>query len=203
MTTDDRVAYWDRRYEERGYLWGSEPNRFLVEVASGFPPGTALDLACGQGRNSVWLATLGHEVTGYDLSPVAIEHAKRLAAESGVDIDFHAVDLSAWDPGGRTWDLVVLCYLQVPEELRRTVHAKAIDALAPGGRIVVIAHHRDNLERGVGGPQRPEVLFTEEELLADFASLEVHVCEQLLRPVDTDDVSGHAVDVLLLATKPA
>lgn len=198
----DQSAYWDQRYSERGYLWGIEANRFLVEVASGFPPGTALDLGCGQGRNSVWLATLGHVVTGYDLSPVAITQARRLAEEAGVDVDFHAVDLATWDPAGRTWDLVVLSYLQVPDPLRRTIHEKAVEALAPAGRIVLVAHHRDNLEHGIGGPQSPEVLYTEDDLRDDFAGVHIYVCERVLRPVEGDDVSGYAIDVLFVAAKP-
>lgn len=198
---DDLVARWNERYAERGYLWGIEPNRFLVEVAADLPPGRALDLGCGQGRNAVWLATLGHDVTGLDLSPVAIEHARRLASETGVDVEFDVVDLLAWDPGGRTWDLVVLSYVQLPADMRKIIHGKATDALAPGGRLIVIAHHLDNLTRGVGGPSSPDVLFTEEQLAADFPSLEILRCEQVLRPVETDDVSGVAVDVLVVAAK--
>jgi SAM-dependent methyltransferase len=200
--SDERSQYWDERYSERGYLWGVDPNTFLVEVVSGSPPGTALDLGCGQGRNAVWLALEGHDVTALDLSPVAIQQAERLALEAGVEVDFAAADLTQWDPTGRTWDLVVLSYLQLPEEQRRGVHATAIDALAPGGRLVVIAHHLENLEHGVGGPPRPDVLFTEDQLRADFASLDIHVCEKVIRHVETEEISGDAIDVLLVAGKP-
>jgi len=199
--TDDRTAAWNQRYTEKGYLWGIEPNTFLVEVAAEYPPGRVLDLGCGQGRNSVWLATLGHEVTGLDLSPVAIDQARRLAAEAGVDVEFAATDLTQWEPAGEQWDLVVLSYLQVTEGDRARIHAKAIEAMAPGARLFVIAHHLDNLDKGVGGPQYPEVLFTEDQLRADFSELEILACEQVIRRVDKDGVAGDAIDVLLIATR--
>ena len=199
--TVDRTAAWNEKYQERGYLWGTEPNTFLVEVAAGYPPGRALDLGCGQGRNSVWLATLGHDVTGLDLSPVAIDHARRLAAEWEVEAHFAAIDLTTWDPAEERWDLIVLSYLQVEAEDRKLIHAKAIAAMAPGARLVLVAHHLDNLDQGVGGPQTPDVLYTETQLLADFSDLEIFVCEQVIRHVDKDGVTGDAIDVLLIAAR--
>lgn len=199
--SDDRAAFWDQRYRERGFLWGTEPNRFLVTVASDIPPGRALDLACGQGRNSVWLAERGHTVTGIDLSPVAIGDGEELARQAGVTVDFQVADLTSWDPAGRTWDLVVLSYVQVVPDDRLAIHARASSALAPGGTLVVIAHHLDNLTQGVGGPQNPDVLFTCDDLVADFAGLSIERCEKVLRPVVSEEVSGDAIDVLLVASK--
>ncbi|RPI23347.1 MAG: class I SAM-dependent methyltransferase [Actinobacteria bacterium] len=201
--SDDRAAYWDQRYRERGFLWGTEPNRFLVEVASDLLPGRALDLACGQGRNSVWLAQRGHTVTGLDLSPVAIGHAEELARQAGVVIEFHAVDLTTWQPEGRTWDLVVLSYLQVVAEDRRLIHERAEAAVAAGGTLIVIAHHLDNLTAGVGGPQSPEVLYTCDDLIGDFPGLSIERCERVLRPVESEEISGEAIDVLLVASRAA
>ncbi len=192
---------WDERYATQGYVWGLEPNRFVVELTAGLPPGDALDLGCGQGRNAIWLARQGHRVTGIDLSPVAIEQARRLAADAGVDVEFHAADLVTWDPQGRTWDLVVLAYLQLPEAKRRVVHATAAGVLAPGGRLVLVAHHRDNLDRGVGGPPLPDVLYTEDELRDDFAGLTIERAEPVLRHVVKGDVEGDAIDVILVATR--
>jgi SAM-dependent methyltransferase len=197
MTTEDIGAAWDDRYGEKPALWGADANRFLVELAADFPPGTALDLGSGQGRNAFWLAERGHTVTGLDLSPVAVEQAASVAAGHGLDATFEAVDLTSWDPVGRTWDLVVLSYLQLPDAARRQVHQAAVRALAPGGRLILIAHHRDNLEHGVGGPPYPDVLFNEEQLAADFADLQIERNGKVLRP--TDD--GDAIDVVLVATR--
>ncbi len=188
---------WDARYAESDAVWGVAANRALVELAGDLPPGRALDLGSGQGRNSFWLAQQGHTVTGLDLSPIAVEQANRIAAEHGLDATFEAVDLTRWEPAGETWDLVVLAYLQLPDQARRAVHCAAARALAPGGRLILIAHHLDNLEDGVGGPPRPDVLFTEQQIAADFADLAIERNEKVLRTTD----EGDAIDIVLVATR--
>lgn len=195
-------GFWDERYTSEGMLWGAEPNTVVAEIAATLPVGTVLDLACGQGRNAVWLAQQGHQVTGIDLSPVAIEQARQLAAEAGVTVDLATGDLTEWDPANRTWDLVLLSYLQVPPADRAVAHAKAVAAVAPGGTLLLVAHHRDNLEHGVGGPQAPEVLYTEAELAEDFADLEILRNETIDRRVEREDLVGTAIDVVLLAIRP-
>ena len=195
MNPDTMKHMWDDRYRERGTVWGSEPNRFLVEVAEGLDRGTALDLGCGQGRNALWLASLGFTVTGLDLSPIAIEQAREMAAVQGLDARFEAVNLMAWDPDGQVWDLVVLAYIHLPEDMRKAVHAAAVSAVAPGGRIVVIAHHLDNLEYGTGGPSNPDWLFTETQLADDFAGLDIVRNERVIRSTE----HGDALDVVCVA----
>jgi 2-polyprenyl-3-methyl-5-hydroxy-6-metoxy-1,4-benzoquinol methylase len=188
---------WNERYRESETVFGQEANRLLVETVAEFEPGSALDLGCGQGRNSLWLAEQGFAVTGLDLSPVAIEQARSRASELGLDATFESVDLLTWDPDGQEWDLVVLAYIHAPEDMRRTVHAAARHALAPGGRIVVIAHHLDNLTEGTGGPQRPDWLFTEEQLADDFSALDIVRNERVVRTTD----HGDALDVVCVAVK--
>lgn len=205
MTYDpeERRQMWDARYGEKGFVFGVDANQFVAASLADLPPGRALDLASGQGRNAVWLAARGHDVTAIDLSPVAIAQAQRLAEEAGVDVAFFAADLLTWEPEPEAFDLVVLSYLHLPEAARTAIHAKAIRALAPGGVVFVIAHHHDNLEHGIGGPPSSDVLFTEADLAADFADLEIERLERVLRRVETDEVSGDAIDVLLFARKAA
>ena len=198
MDMSDMKSLWDARYEAKGALWGAEPNQFLAEIAELLEPGTALDLGCGQGRNSFWLASRGFTVTGLDLSPVAIEQATAVAEEFGVDVSFESVDLTTWDPAGRVWDLVVLTYLHLSGERRPVVHGAAKRAVAPGGRLVVIAHHLDNFENGVGGPPVPELLFTEQQLAGDFSDLEILRNEKVTRTTD----EGDAIDLVFVATRP-
>jgi SAM-dependent methyltransferase len=198
MDMSDMQSLWDARYEAKGALWGAEPNQFLAEIADVMGPGTALDLGCGQGRNSFWLASRGFTVTGLDLSPVAIEQARAVAVEFDVDVSFESVDLTTWDPAGRVWDLVVLTYLHLSEKRRPVVHDAAKRAVAPGGRVVVIAHHLDNFENGVGGPPVPELLFTEQQLAGDFAELEILRNEKVIRTTEL----GEAIDLVFVASRP-
>lgn len=195
-------GFWDERYTAEGMLWGAEPNAVVAEIAGDLPAGTVLDLACGQGRNAVWLAQRGHDVTGIDLSPVAVGQARRLADDVGVDVDLATGDVTEWDPAGRTWDLVLLSYLQIPAADRAVAHAKAVAAVAPGGTLLLIAHHLDNLDGGIGGPQSPEVLYTEDQLAEDFAELEIQRNEIVTRRVERADLQGTAIDVLVVATRP-
>jgi len=194
----DRVR-WDERYASDGCVWGAEPNQKVAEFAAQLEVGSVLDLGCGQGRNAIWLARQGHHVTALDLSPVAIEQAKAWALQAGVDIEFRVADLEDWEPEGRTWDFVLLCYLQLPESLRRRAHALAVTSLAPGGKLLLIAHHLENLEHGVSGPPDPGVLYTEAQLRADFAELEIVRCEKVSRHVEREGMRGDAIDVLLIA----
>ena len=198
MDMSDMRSLWDARYEAKGALWGAEPNQFLAEIAEVLEPGTALDLGCGQGRNSLWLASRGFEVTGLDLSSVAIEQAKAVAAELDLDASFESVDLTTWDPAGRVWDLVVLTYLHLSHERRPVVHAAARRAVAPGGRLVVIAHHLDNFENGVGGPPVPELLFTEQQLAGDFSSLKILRNQKVIRTTE----EGDAIDLVFVGAMP-
>jgi peroxiredoxin/protein-L-isoaspartate O-methyltransferase len=197
----DVKAAWNERYEAAAALYGAEANQFVAAELADLSPRRVLDLACGQGRNSVWLAMQGHEVTGIDLSDVGIAHAKELAANVGVAVDFRVGDVvEDWEPDAE-YDLILLSYLQLPPEMRTIIHTKAVDALAPGGEVFLIAHHADNLEHGFGGPPMPEVLFTEDQLAADFTSLEIERNEKVYRIVEHDGEVRKAHDVLLRARR--
>ncbi len=198
MDMGDMRSLWDARYEAKGALWRAEPNQFLAEIAEDLVPGTALDLGCGQGRNSFWLASRGFKVTGLDLSPVAIEQATAVAKELDADVSFESVDLTTWDPAGRVWDLVVLTYLHLSEERRPVVHGAARRAVASGGTLVVIAHHLDNFTDGVGGPPIPGLLFTERQLDVDFSDLDIIRNEKVIRTTD----EGDAIDIVCVARRP-
>ncbi len=197
----DARSSWNERYEAAAALYGAEPNQFIEAELSGLSPRRVLDLGCGQGRNSVWLATQGHQVAGLDVSDVGIAHGNELAAAVGVAVDFRAVDVvNDWEPD-EEYDVVILSYLQLPEDMRKAAHAKAIAALAPGETLVLVAHHADNLEKGVGGPPMPEVLFAEEQLAEDFAELDIERIGKVLREVERDGELRVAHDILVRAVK--
>lgn len=192
---------WNRKHGEAGLLFGVEPNRFLVAEVDGLTPGRALDLACGAGRNAVWLAERGWAVTGIDFSDVALENARGLAAERGVGVEWVQADLRDWRPAGATFDLVAVLYLQVPADERRLVLGRAAEAVAPGGTLLVVGHDLQNLNGGWGGPKDPRVLFTPEEVAAELPGLEIEKAERVLRPVETEDGEHQAIDALVRARR--
>jgi SAM-dependent methyltransferase len=180
------AAGWDERYAASELVWSAEPNRFVAEVCADLSPGRALDLAAGEGRNAIWLAQRGWTVTATDFSRVGLEKGRQIADRAGV------ADRIAWvvaDATSTPWpdehDLVVVAYLQLVEEERRSAHERAFAALQPGGILVVVAHDSTNLTEGTGGPQDPAVLMTADDVLADLAGhdLDVLRAERVARPV--------------------
>jgi SAM-dependent methyltransferase len=194
---------WNRKHGEAGPLFGLEPNRFLVAEVDGLEPGRALDLACGAGRNAVWLAEQGWAVTGADFSEVALANARGLAAERGVEVEWVEADLRDWEPAPQAFDLVLLLYLQLPAEERQLVLGRAATAVAPRGTLLVVGHDLQNLNGGYGGPQDPGVLFTPDEIAAELPGLEVEKAERVLRPVETEDGEAQAIDALVRARRPS
>ena len=192
---------WDRRYADQELVWSAEPNRFLVVEVSGLLPGRALDLACGEGRNALWLAERGWRVTGVDYSRVAIEKSRLRAAQERRDVELVHEDLLAYEPAKDAFELVVVLYLQIPEDERQRVLSKAAEALAPGGTLLVVGHDLSNLTEGTGGPSDPAVLFTPEDVVADLPHLEIQRAERVFRDVIGAD--RPAIDVLVKARRPA
>ncbi|MEA2002937.1 MAG: methyltransferase domain-containing protein [Actinomycetota bacterium] len=192
---------WNERYRERGAVWGVGPNQFVAERMEGMTPRRVLDLGSGQGRNAIWMAQQGHRVTAVDISDVATGQGQEMAEKAGVGVEFIAADIGEWEPPHAAFDLVLLAYIQLPESSRCALHVKAMRALAPGGSVLVVAHHRDNLENGVGGPPLAEMLFTEDELASDFAGLDIVENSRVLRHVDNGDVVGDAIDIVFIGEK--
>jgi SAM-dependent methyltransferase len=201
----DRNA-WNERYRAADLVWGTEPNRFVAEaLADRVPVGRALDLACGEGRNAIWLARRGWQVTAVDLSDVAIERARKLAAAEKLEVDWVCADLASYESDPEAFALVVISYLQVPMDARRSVLSRAASALAPGGELFMIGHARRNLTDGVGGPRDPAVLWDPDEIRAelDAAGFRVERCEEVIRPVEGDGAVREAIDVLAEARRPS
>jgi len=199
----DAATKWNERYGSEEFAFGAKPNQFVVELTRGLAPGRVLDLGAGEGRNAVWLAGRGHDVIAVDLSPVGLSKAVRLAELSGVSLEAEVADLAEYAPAAGAYDLVLLSYVQVAPELRRAIHAGAVAALAPGGHLVLVAHHADNLEHGYGGSASPEVLYDEKLLREDFAGLDILRCEAAIRVVAPGTPEeAEAIDVVLLAVRP-
>jgi SAM-dependent methyltransferase len=195
--------HWDERYGTEELIWKAEPNRFLVEELDALPPGRALDVACGEGRNAVWLASKGWRVTGADFSRAGLAKAQRLATDRGVEVTWVEADVVEWRPPTASFDLVVVMYLHLPAEQRRRALAHAAAALAPGGVLLVVGHDTSNLLQGTGGPQDPAVLFGPEEIVEDLSGLQIERAEQVKRTVVTDAGEATAIDALVRAVRPS
>ena len=206
-STAMRATDWDERYEA-GRLWSLEPNRFFVEAVDGLTVGRAVDLACGEGRNALWLAQQGWTVTAVDFSEVAVDRGRGVAADLGLELDWQVADLQTWDLGEQAWDLVAHVYLHWDAQEREPFLDRCAAAVAPGGRIVVVGHDRTNIEAGHGGPQDPALLTTAEELKERFCDrgLTVERAEIVHRPVQVDVGDGettevNAIDHVVIATR--
>lgn len=194
------AADWNARYDRSDLIWSAEPNRFLVEEVGSLPAGRALDLACGEGRNAIWLARRGWRVTAVDFSSVGLSKATEVAAHQGAEVEWVLADLEDYEPERGAYDLVVLLYLHLPPQRRREVLQRAASALAPGATLLVVGHDTTNVAEGVGGPQDVSVLFTPDDVLADLrdaAALEVERAERVRRPVETPEGNREAIDALI------
>lgn len=194
-----RQQMWDDRHAAREPIEAREPDATLVEEAGRLSPGRALDLGAGDGRNAVWLAREGWDVTAVDFSAVALDRARDLAGRAGVSVDWQLRDLLTWAPPARAFDLVCLVFIQLPEDERRVVYARAAEAVAPGGSLLVVAHHPDNLANGAPGPRDPAVLFGAGDLAPYLAGLQVVRAGTIDRPLEDGVV---AVDAVLRAVRP-
>jgi SAM-dependent methyltransferase len=192
---------WDQRYSASELVWTAEPNGFLVPEVAGLPPGRALDLGCGEGRNAIWLAEQGWQVTGVDFSQLALDKARRISVERGVVVSWIHADLTEYQPAPGAFDLVVMLYLHLPAAKRRQVLARACQALAPRGTLLVVGHDLLNLSQGHGGPQNPEVLYTPADIERELPGLMIERAERVLRAVNVDGRDVNAVDVLVRAKR--
>ncbi|MGD9704998.1 MAG: class I SAM-dependent methyltransferase [Acidimicrobiia bacterium] len=194
---------WDERYSGTDLVWTAEPNRFLVEEVADLAPGRALDVACGEGRNAVWLAGRGWQVTGVDFSAVGLDKARQLAESRGVVVEWVTADVTRYEPPTEAFDLVIVLYLHLPSAEIAAALAHATGALAPGGTLLVIGHDASNLTDGYGGPQHPRVLYGPDEIVAALGTLTVERAERVRRPVVTDDGTVDAIDVVVRAHREA
>lgn len=188
------VAEWDERYRVHDHLWSVTPNLFVADRLGDVAPGRGLDLAAGEGRNAIWLASLGWEMTAVDFSEVAISKGK---AQSDA-VDFVIADVRTWETR-KSFDLVLIAYLHLVAGDYETVVRRARNWLAPGGEMFLIGHDVSNITEGWGGPQDPAVMWDVPEVLGWLDGLVIVEAEVVNRPVDTDDGRKYARDTLVRA----
>ncbi|MHB8312490.1 MAG: class I SAM-dependent methyltransferase [Candidatus Dormibacteria bacterium] len=192
-------ATWDQRFAERP--WSSQPDPLLTALADGLPPGRALDLGCGPGRNAIWLAQRGWRVSGVDSSRVGLDQARDRAAAAGVRLELVLADLHTYPVPDAAFDLVVVANLHPGPGGLTEILARAVVGLIPGGRLFVVGHHLDNL--GLDGPDDPALLYTVAGLAAELPdSLAVDRLERVERDPGHRNGAPDAA-VLLWGHRPA
>lgn len=166
------MNFWDQRFSEPGFKYGTEPNAFLRECAPRLTPASQILVpGDGEGRNGVWLAEQGHAVTSVDSSGVGLGKAAGLAAQRGVALTTLQVDLVDWAPTPASFDAVVLIYTHLPDTFRQRAHQALAHGLKPGGWLILEAFHPAQLAHTSGGPKDMDMLYTPTQLTADFAGL--------------------------------
>jgi SAM-dependent methyltransferase len=194
---------WDQRYSSDTYVYGTEPNGFLVTAAARLPPGKVLCLGEGEGRNAVWLAAQGHAVTAVDASGVGLRKAQRLAAERGVRVTTVHADLAAFDIEPGAWDGIVSIFCHLPPALRADVHRRCVAGLRPGGVLLLEAYTPRQVGLGTGGPPTAELMMDAETLRTELAGLKLLELRECEREVHEGEFhNGLGAVVQLVARRP-
>jgi SAM-dependent methyltransferase len=194
---------WNQRYDREEYVFGTEPNEFLVEVAARIPAGPVLCLADGEGRNGVFLAGRGHAVTAVDQSDVGLAKATRLAASRGVTIETVIADLGQFRIAPKSWAGIVSIFWHVPPALRAAVYRRAVAGLIAGGVFILEAYTPAQIGLGTGGPSDPALTPTLEQLRTELDGLEIEIgVERRREVIEGIGHSGIAEVVQILARKP-
>jgi SAM-dependent methyltransferase len=171
----DPAAKWDAHFSRPDYLYGTAPNAWLESQRTLFAPGqTALAVADGEGRNSVWLARQGLAVDAFDISPVGVAKARELARAAGVAVQFHVSDCDAWPWAPQSYDHVAAIFVQFADPpLRQRLFANMARALKPGGHLILQGFTPKQIEYNPNGPGLIDHLYTEALLRSSFAALDI------------------------------
>ena len=197
---------WDDRYANSALVWSAEPNQLFSKEIQSLPPGRALDVACGEGRNAIWLAEQGWDVTAVDFSETGITKGKQIAEKRGVKLNWIVEDVSIWQLPVNEYDLVAILYLHTDSEERARWLGNVIWSVKRDGTFIYIAHDPSNIEDGVGGPQNLDLLPCVDEITDALKGFRVDVAEITVRPVVNDpghgkELTGIALDSFIRATR--
>ena len=195
---------WNQRYSEPGFAYGTDPNDFLVSCAPLIKPeAEVLCLAEGEGRNAVYLASLGHQVTAVDSSEVGLEKARLLAQENSVSIRTIVADLNGFaiEPG--TFEAIISIFCHLPPLTRTTLHHKVCEGLNPGGVFILEGYAKRQLDLNTGGPRSEELLLDLDELKDELAGLRLSHAVETEREIHEGSYhDGIGAVVQIIGSKP-
>jgi SAM-dependent methyltransferase len=174
---------WDQRYSAAEFVYGTRPNDFLASHVKAIPPGPVLDLGSGEGRNAVFLAEQGCDVTAVDQSTVGLQKTERLAAERGVRVTTMQADLAQFEIRPGHWAGITSIFCHLPKALRRSLYPSVVRGLRPGGVFLMEAYTPAQIGRGTGGPSDPDWMMSIDRLKDEVIGLEWVVAEEKEREV--------------------
>ena len=191
--------FWDGRYGSAATIWSGNPNPHLVAQVADLRPGTALDVGSGEGADAIWLAEQGWQVTGIDVSMVALERAAQLAAAAGHDvaerITWQQADILTWDPAPRQFDLVSAQFMHLPRSARDVVYRRLAAAVRPDGSLLIVGHHPSDLDTTMRRPNLPDLFFTAEQVAAGLDPADWQVVVAASPERQTLDCEGRLVTI--------
>ena len=194
--------FWNERFGTEEYAYGEAPNTFVAEQLAKLNPGTILFPAEGEGRNAVFAATLGWEVTAFDPSIEGNKKAELLAAKHKVEIDYQIAGYEDIEFPKENFDCIVLVFAHMPPTLRLIAHEKLASYLKPGGTLILEGFSKEQINKNTGGPQNLAMLFSKEELLFDFSNLsDVNIMESETRLNEGPFHQGTASVIRVLGIK--
>lgn len=177
--------FWNDRYSDNKYVYGEKPNDFLVESLEYFKDGSnILCIAEGEGRNAVFLATKGFNVTAVDQSSAGREKALNLAQKNNVHINYEVADLRNYNFGENIWDVIISIFAHTPYDVREHVHSSVKKALKEKGIFLLEGYNLKQLQYKTGGPKNEDMLFSKENLESDFAGFEILLSQDFIRHIN-------------------
>lgn len=176
--------FWDERYAAPAFAYGTEPNVFLKAQLNKMTPGSILFPCEGEGRNAVYAASLGWEVSAFDYSVSGRNKALMLANQQDVDITYQIIQAELADYPENCFDAIALIYAHFEPELRLKFHQRCLSWLKPGGRIIIEAFNPEQLNYSSGGPKNPEMLYAEKMLSEDFGTLQIEHLQTIITDLD-------------------
>jgi SAM-dependent methyltransferase len=171
-------SFWNDRYSQEAYAYGTAPNQFLKEQLDLLPAGKALFVAEGEGRNAVYAASIGWQSFAFDSSEAAKNKALLLAYNKKVSINYEVADANDVEYEQAAMDLIVLIYAHFPESIRHNVNTRLLQFLRPGGRILIEGFHTSQLGKASGGPKDLSMLYTKEKIAEDFVGMQTQLLEE-------------------------
>ena len=197
------INFWDERYSQEEFVYGTEPNEFLKETLTEIKPGKILFPAEGEGRNSAFAAQLGWDVFAFDSSRIAKEKATKLYKSNNINVNYSLCSLENYECQSNFFDCIALIFVHPSEDIRKKVHLKLLNYIKPNGILILEAFSKDHLKYSSGGPKNKEMLFSEEIIKNDFGSLNIKLLSSIEKFIyEGEHHKGKAAIIDFIAQKP-